>query len=322
MGGKLTMWRYIAMNHKGLRKKSVITSVCIIMLSTLSLCGCVVNLIETGGWAHADSTGKQVIITGNLKSLTTGMTDELWFEWKEKGSAYNTSITATGMKGSYFNATVSNLNRLKTYEYRACVLVNGQKDMGEFVECQPGLPEVKTIQVEEYGWDWAKITGELTHTGGASSCSVGFNYGSHAHLTLHGTGLFTINVTRLDVCRTYSMRAEATNDVGEVYGNSIKVTPAMPAVKTLAVSNVTSGSATFHGELVDTAGNTDGVWVWFKYGNKETELLLESELEFLTEPQSFSMTVSGLDSGRTYYVTAIADGGECRGTGEILHFLT
>ena len=106
--------------NKNIRKLVKITVINGLLLQIILLSGCTNNIVTTMGWAHANVNSIDVIISGKLEIGTTTMAEDLWFDWKEKGSIYNDTISATESGGSTFNAIVVNLNRLKIYEFKFC----------------------------------------------------------------------------------------------------------------------------------------------------------------------------------------------------------
>jgi len=225
------------MNLNFIRKKAAISLVLIFIFLSISFSGCVNDVVQTGGWTHANEQGTQVIITGSLKIGTTAMAERLWFEWREKDSIYNTTISATGTGRSAFNAISGNLIRVRTYEYRACVLKDGTTYWGNWVECKSGLPAVSAGDVLSVDWDQktAIVSGTLNNMGGASSCSVIVRYGIHDSRGLHteskklyNSGYFEIEIDHFpkDAYQWgFGWYVEVSNDVGSVYSSGPYIHP-------------------------------------------------------------------------------------------------
>ena len=100
-----------------------------------------------------------------------------------------------------------------------------------------------------------------------------------------------------------------------------------PDVQTKPADNITTNSATLHGELTDlgTAGEVD---VWFEYWEKVGEYTFEgsseedSDPETLTEPDTFDADLTDLEPDTEYEFRAVADGYGDVQYGDILSFTT
>jgi len=86
-------------------------------------------------------------------------------------------------------------------------------------------PSVSTSSATSIGSSSATLNGALTSTGGASSCTVYFQYGTSTSYgttigtqTKGSTGTFSQSITGLSPGTTYHYRAVASNSAGRVYG--------------------------------------------------------------------------------------------------------
>jgi len=96
--------------------------------------------------------------------------------------------------------------------------------------------------------------------------------------------------------------------------------PAALMVRTLEATEVTSGSATLHGELVNLGGNSQAD-VLFRWGTDGGNLDQATAPQTLLATGAFSDAVSGLTEGQTYYFQAEATTGGNTAQGAMMSFL-
>ncbi len=138
-----------------------------------------------------------------------------------------------------------------------------------------------------------------------------------------GTGTFTSSLTNLSYNTVYYVKAYATTENGTVYGNEQDFsTPeaALPTLSTSAnVNNITNESAEAGGELLD-AGNgtiTEMGLCWSTSTNPT-----ESDFNETAVSNPFTLSLTGLSPGTTYYVRAYASNEAGTGYGEEISFVT
>jgi hypothetical protein len=125
-----------------------------------------------------------------------------------------------------------------------------------------------------------------------------------------GKGSFTSSISGLNPGTTYYVRAYATNSTGTSYGSNVSfttnpTTTTTPKVTTNSVSSITSNSAACGGNVTSDGGSTvtaRGV-CWTTTSNPTTG---NSRTTDGSGTGSFSSTISGLNTGTTYYVRAYA----------------
>jgi len=122
-----------------------------------------------------------------------------------------------------------------------------------------------------------------------------------------GKGSFTSSVTGLTAGTVYYARAYATNSVGTVYGNQIKLTTSavLPTISTASVSVITATTATIGGNISSDGGavvTVRGV-CWSITANPTTANAKTSDG---TGTGIFVSNIPGLTPGATYYIKAYA----------------
>ncbi len=134
----------------------------------------------------------------------------------------------------------------------------------------------------------------------------------------------------------YEFQAVAANSTITKYGNTLSFTisnnndPAPcatwcgdiyePVVETREATNVDSDSATLRGRLLDN-GNDDNE-VYFEWGTSTGNLSHTTSSDSLSSETTFSQSISGLASDRTYYFRACAQNSEGTDCGSIESFTT
>lgn len=109
---------------------------------------------------------------------------------------------------------------------------------------------------------------------------------------------------------------------GAVSCKKDKKPPTIPIVTTLAATDVTTTTATLHGQITD-AGNAEIIESGFVYsstvGNPTTAA---EKVIVMADDDILTATLEGLTSGVTYYVRAFATNSKGTGYGEAVHFET
>jgi hypothetical protein len=124
-----------------------------------------------------------------------------------------------------------------------------------------------------------------------------------------GTGSFNTTVTGLTAATTYYVRAYAINSQGTAYGSqeSFKTGIAfnLPTVSTALATNITSSGAIFGGN-VSADGNAAVSERGFIYSTTQTIATTDTKIGVGTGTGSFTINVTSLTAGTTYYVRAYA----------------
>jgi len=176
----------------------------------------------------------------------------------------------------------------------------------------------------------ATLNGEVTSDGGATVTERGFCYSTTTMPDLTktkvivgtGTGTFTKAITGLQPGATYYVRAFATNSKGTAYGEQKSFTTivVLPSVLTNAATNVDDTYATLNGNVSSDGGSsvTERGFCYATTSNpdvNDTKLTVDSGIGI------FSNIITGLTTGKSYYVRAYAINAKGIAYGEQISFV-
>jgi hypothetical protein len=210
-------------------------------------------------------------------------------------------------------------------------------DLGAFetnYSLSASLPTVTTTSITNIGTTTATGGGNVTSDGGTTVTARGVCWSTSQNPTISnsrttngtGTGSFTSSLTSLSSNTTYYVRAYATNSVGTAYGNQISFrtttgTNTLPTVTTTIVSSITGTNAVSGGNVTSDGGSpvtARGV-CWDQSG---APALDNPHTTDGTGTGSFTSNITGLISGRTYYVKAYATNAVGTSYGNMVSFTT
>ena len=196
------------------------------------------------------------------------------------------------------------------------------------------LPAVTTSAVSSITTTLASSGGTVTSAGGESSVSArGVCWNTSANPTISdshtndgtGAGTFTSSITGLNSGTTYHVRAYATNsDSLTGYGRDLTFTTSAvtaPILTTTAVSSITTNSASSGGNVASDGGasiTARGV-CWSTSANPT---ISDNHTSDGTGTGTFTSSITGLNSGTTYYVRAYATNSAVSGYGDQTTFTT
>ncbi len=243
-------------------------------------------------------------------------------------------------KNGNYNAKLSDLEDNTTYYIRYAVSniysVGISKDVSEvktLAQSVPiSVPVVTTASASNITSTSATIGGNVTSDGGASVTERGVVYSTSKKPTTSnskktsgsGTGRFSISLTGLSNGTTYYARAYAINSKGTAYGNEVSFTTqtySVPVVTTTSASNITSTSATVGGN-VTSDGGTSVTERGIVYSTSQNPTTSNSKKTSGSGTGSFSVGLTGLTEGTTYYVRAYAINSKGTSYGEQVSFTT
>ncbi|MCX6321681.1 MAG: fibrobacter succinogenes major paralogous domain-containing protein [Bacteroidia bacterium] len=176
--------------------------------------------------------------------------------------------------------------------------------------------------------------GNITSDGGATITARGVCWSTSQNPTLAdsksidgtGTGVFTSSIAGLTLGTTYYVRAYATNSAGTAYGNNASFITSstqiqLPTITTTNASSITATSAISGGTVSSDGGATvtiRGV-CWSTTASPTTS---DSKTANGTGTGSFTSSITGLTSGRLYYVRAYATNSAGTAYGSQISFIT
>ena len=236
-------------------------------------------------------------------------------------------VPGTGI-GS-FDASISNL-KLGIYSVRAYALNNGgysySKNTVELIltgtEPQVSIGETTDISLTD---KTAILHGNLISKGSPTATVKGFVYSSvnkrptlddsHVELTQesgHETGSYFITISKLELGKTYYVRAYAKNEAGTTYSDDVVDFSTVPIAATVKMRSVTSVdrvnlTALYQG-AIETIGDPPYIEKGFVYSStNNTPTINDSSVKVEGSGiGTYETKVSNLVFGKTYHVRAYA----------------
>ena len=277
--------------------------------------------VTTNDPVNITQTSAEII--GNLTNIGGGSVIQRGHCWSESPNPTitdNRTSLGAGLVGN-FSSSITGLIQGKTYFVRAFATNNagtGYSETKTFTTSNtPTAPAVSNGVVSEIGPTAAKITGNLTNTGGSNVTQHGHCWStsimptiSNDKTTFGSTNIvqtITSNLTNLKQGTKYYVRAFATNAIGTNYSNevafetTVPVTP--PTITTGAVSNVGQTSATVNA-TVSNLGSSPIVQHGFCYSTTNALPSIDDKKVVkgtLNSTGSFNTNLS-LSKGTNYYV--------------------
>ncbi len=142
-----------------------------------------------------------------------------------------------------------------------------------------------------------------------------------------GTGTYTYTITGLTPGITYYVRAYATNENGTFYGSVVAVTTTatspstLPSVTTIAVTDVGKFRATVSGSVTSDGGESV-TQRGFVYGTSSNPTTSNTVATSGSGTGDYTILLSNLQAGTTYYVRAFAVNSKGTAYGNQLTFNT
>ena len=275
----------------------------------------------------APTVGQSVTFDGSLSSDTVAITSYGW-TFGDGGTGSGQIVShAYSAAGNYLvSLTVADANGSRNSTSKTVSVTAAAPPPPP----PPTTPPTVTTNAATYvGSVSARLNGDLTSLGTASSVTVGFRYDTSpslsgaANLTVTAetaTGPFGQNLAGLSPGTTYYVAAWALGN-GYASGSivSFRTTSAPPSAITLAATAKGQTTATLNGDL-GSLGSASSVSVGFWYGTSPT-LVGASNVSAgtLTTTGPFSSGLHGLITGTNYYYRAWANGSGFV-TGDVLSF--
>jgi hypothetical protein len=204
----------------------------------------------------------------------------------------------------------------KKYTYYVVAVAGTNKSDTVKAEIIPVIPiSITTGSVTELAATSAKVSGNVTNTGGGTVTSRGICWSTTPNPTVNnskttegtGAGEFTSILTNLLAGTTYYARAYGENSRGISYGSEITFTTlGAPKLTTTTVSNITATTATSGGTIISDGGSpitAKGV-VWSTSPSPTIDL--STKTNDGTGVGTFTSTISNLTNNTKYYFRSYA----------------
>ena len=283
---------------------------------------------------QVSATSSSLSIRCNIKSNV--YIDEVYIENATAIDPYSyVGSKAMTKSGTSYIATLTGLKSNTDYYIRyrvedrrgACIHTDAKKYRTPVVN----LPTVTTSAVTNVGSTIATVGGNVTSDGGAAVTERGVVYSTSQNPTTSsskktsgsGTGSFSVSLSGLSEGTTYYIRAYAINSNGTSYGEQKSFTTGanLPSVTTSDPTNVSSTTATVGGNVTSDGGaavTERGV----VYSTSQNPTTSSSKKTSGSGTGSFSVSLSGLSEGTTYYIRAYAINSNGTSYGEQKSFTT
>ena len=209
---------------------------------------------------------------------------------------------------------------------------NGNKELTiTAIGNEKSLAMLNTLGVSNIAATTATFNGEITATGSPAYTERGFVYSTSSMPTVDKTiakltvmvtanASYSTHVSGLTLNQKYYVRAYAVNTVGVAYSTneeSFTTAAIMPTLTTQAVTNINiaAGTATFNG-TIGSIGDPAYTERGFVYGTSNNPTIADTKkVAPGTGSGAYSLEVTEIPEGKTYYVRAYAtnDGGTVYG---------
>ena len=205
-------------------------------------------------------------------------------------------------------------------------------DQFSFITKSYLLATVVTTSATNVTYTSASVGGEVRSDGGTTVTERGVVYSTSSKPTTSnskkrsgsGTGAYSVELSDLSEGTTYYVRAYAINSKGTAYGEQVSFTTkgySLPTVVTTSVTNVTYTSASVGGEVTND-GNTTVTERGVVYSTSSNPTISNSKKRSGSGTGAYSVELSDLSEGTTYYVRAYAINSKGTAYGEQVSFTT
>ena len=298
--------------------------VAIIAVAAIVVIGCqkdpLVDTTEITTKQVTSITGWSAVSGGEITSDGTPTISKRGVCWSTSPVPTINDYTVTHHNGGLgkFSVTMDGLSENTTYYVRAFAWNSTGAIYGEeYSFTTPYKPILSTLEVEEVISISAVCGGNITDDGNANITQRGLCWSQNENPTLDdsisvvdsvGIGTFKSEMTKLTPGTLYYVRAYATNAAGTTYGEELSFTTLnVPVLKATEFANVTQETVVCSGSILDNAGAdvTEQGFCW----STTSQPTIENEKVTATAENGlgdFSITLSELQWGTTYYVRSYA----------------
>ena len=191
---------------------------------------------------------------------------------------------------------------------------------------------LSTLNLTELSATSVTAATSISSDGGATITAKGVVWSTSVNPTIAlttktsngtGTSAFTASITSLVASTLYYVRAYATNANGTVYGSQQNFTTlgAVPTLTTLTVSGISLNAANTGGNITADGGTTitNRGLCWSTSANPTIQ---DNKLTNGNGSGTFTINLTGLQGGTTYYIRAYATNAAGTGYGNQISFNT
>ncbi len=292
---------------------------------------------EMATWQSENITSTSVELSGMVIAQGSGFNEYgVVYGLAENPTTSDTKVEAANVENAVYWVSISDLDHLTTYHYRAYAIDKSGTVLYGDDETFTTLAHVPTVTINEATAITdvtARIVADVPYDGKADVTAKGIVYSTSQTPTLddevvdggEGMGEFTIDLTGLVANTTYYVRAYATNKIGTVYSTEISFTT------TIGVATVETISATGEVTTATVIGNVSyngGASITERgicYGTSENPSVDDEDAVIVTSEGTtgqFIVDLEGLEISTTYHVRAYAVNSEGVAYGEDIAFST
>ncbi|SMO67284.1 protein of unknown function [Saccharicrinis carchari] len=287
-------------------------------------------------WKKDGITSTSAIVSGFVVAEGDGYT-EYGVVWglSENPTTADSKKAADKIEKAVYWVTIDGLEYLTTYHYRAYVIDNaGNTTYGKDATFTT-LANVPLLTVSDATGItniFAQVAANVTNDGKDEVITRGVCWNTTSGPTVEndttnngeGIGEFTANLKNLLPATMYYARAYAINKIGIGYSNEITFTTAngVPVLSTDSVGSITKTSARAYGKVV-VNGGTDLLERGFVMATTDNPTVDDTKMvDPLNTVDTMSVDITGLSTGKKYYVRTFATNADGTAYGETVEFTT
>lgn len=245
------------------------------------------------------------------------------------------NIELSGIGKGIFFLSVNGLVANSTYYVRSFASNSEGTSLGNVVSFTTSteMATLVTNTVTNIASTSAKFNGEVTGDGGTPETIRGFYWSktnaspdsnNSIEFSGSGKGIYNSLVNGLEAGTTYYVRGFASNNAGTSLGNVVSFTTLteLATVVTNEITNITTSSATFNGEVTGDGGEAITMR-GFYWSNTSTNPDSNDSIEIAGIGKGkFNSSVINLEANTTYYVRSFASNSQGTSLGDVKFFKT
>ena len=218
-----------------------------------------------------DVTESSAVLSGNVISDNGAKITERGFVWlkgMDVPTVESNKLKAEGTVGE-FTAILSDIEPNQKYSFRAYAINSEGTSYGDVMTFSTAvaMPVLAAVEVSNVTSTSATFSSKVLDHGGSTVTDVGFYYSVHPEVDpsastevarKYSNDSFSVDVSELQICTKYYVKAFTINAAGTTYSEVISFTTdaSTPVVNTVGSSDVTSESVKLSGTVVTDNGAT------------------------------------------------------------------